>query len=76
VGDRRLLADDPPAAWLIKPGDEHSLANGLQKLFSDSTFQQQLKLAGLEKVKQYFWQTIAVRAETIFINSLADDYSK
>lgn len=58
VGDRETLSGDPQAALLVKPGDENSLAAGLQAVLVDSRLQQQISAAGLDRVKHFTWETI------------------
>lgn len=70
VGDRLLLAGDPPAALIVSPGDEESLANGLLSILGDPLLQSRLKTAATNRVGDYSWPILATRTHHIFASDV------
>ena len=66
VGDRRLLLGEPPAGLLASPGDPLSLAETILKILNDQDLAQTLSKRGLERVKTYFWDQLAVKLDEIY----------
>ncbi len=58
VGDRRYISGEPPAALIVKPGDLTSLAEGIKLILSDLSLAKRLKELGLQRVQNYYWETI------------------
>lgn len=58
VGDRRLFAGDPPAAYLAVAGSAESLAAGLQEVLCNQDLANQLRAQGYQAVKNYYWDRI------------------
>lgn len=66
VGDRRLLAGDPPAALLVSPGNISDLATAIIQIIESPELQHQLGERGLHQVRQYYWEKIAERSQWIY----------
>jgi glycosyltransferase involved in cell wall biosynthesis len=66
VGDRRLLLGDPPAGLLTSPGDPASLAETILRILNDADLAQTLRTRGLERVKTYFWDQLAVQLDELY----------
>jgi glycosyltransferase involved in cell wall biosynthesis len=66
VGDRRNLLGDPPAGLLAQPGDPISLAEMVLRVLNNQALAQSLKQRGLERVKFYFWDELAVKMNSIY----------
>lgn len=58
VGDRRILAGDPPAALLAKPGDAADLADKLITVLTQPECAQPLIQQGRARIKTYNWQDL------------------
>jgi glycosyltransferase involved in cell wall biosynthesis len=50
------------AALLVDPGDEESIAYGLQAALEDTALREKLRVAGFERVKLYKWEYSARKA--------------
>ena len=59
VGDRKILAGEPSAALLCKPGDMMDLAQNLSNLLSNPDLLNQLSKQGAENNKKYNWASIS-----------------
>lgn len=59
VGDRKILAGNPSAILLAKPGDEEDLARKIYQVLSDINLIGTLRTAGFENVNKYNWAAIA-----------------
>jgi glycosyltransferase involved in cell wall biosynthesis len=59
VGDRRLLAGDPPGALLAIPGDPHELARALFAVLNDPQLSHTLATNALERVEKFHWSVLA-----------------
>jgi glycosyltransferase involved in cell wall biosynthesis len=66
VGDRRMLLGSPPAGLLARPGDAESLASAIQQILSDPEMAETLRQRGLERVKAYFWDRLAVELDELY----------
>jgi len=58
VGDRKILAGNPPAIALCKAGDAMSLAVEINKLLSSPTLIEELTKNGKDHVKNYHWDKL------------------
>ena len=67
VGDRRILLGDPPAGLLAKPGDPASLAVQIQSVLSNPYFADEIRHRGLERVKAYYWDQIAITLNQAYL---------
>ncbi|MDD3472956.1 MAG: glycosyltransferase family 4 protein [Syntrophaceae bacterium] len=61
VGDRKILAGDPPAAVLTQAGNENDLAQKIQGVFGDLALACRLPATGLERSAHYDWSIIATK---------------
>ena len=59
VGDRKMLAGDPPSAKFAGAGDSASLANAIIAVLNDPVQSETLAARGAEIVQDYGWQTLA-----------------
>ncbi|NLJ49478.1 MAG: glycosyltransferase family 4 protein [Candidatus Atribacteria bacterium] len=66
VGDRTLLAGNPPAALFAKPGDADSLAEAIIRVLSSEKLSAELVRLGRERVEQLFWDRIMANCQKIF----------
>lgn len=66
VGDRKILAGDPPAALLAKPGDAKDLAEQIFNAISYSELSAHLSALGRERVKAYLWEEIVAQKSELF----------
>ena len=66
VGDRRRLLGSPPAGLLAQPGDAESLARSIRLVLSDTEMAESLRKRGLERVKQYYWDQLAVELDKLY----------
>jgi glycosyltransferase involved in cell wall biosynthesis len=69
VGDRRMLLGSPPAGLLAQPGDVEALAKAIQQILSDSEMAESLRERGLERVKSYYWDQLAVELDELYRNA-------
>ena len=58
VGDRRLLAGNPPAALLVNPGDPEAMASAIQRIIGSPVLTKNLRNAGQNRVEQFTWDTL------------------
>jgi glycosyltransferase involved in cell wall biosynthesis len=66
VGDRCVLIGDPPAGILAKPGDPASLAESILQILNDQKLARSLRTCGLERVKGYYWDRLALQLDVIY----------
>jgi glycosyltransferase involved in cell wall biosynthesis len=66
VGDRSMIAGNPPAALLTPPNDPIALAEGISHLLTSSGEADRLANLGLKQVDQYYWDQIARKSEWIY----------
>ena len=69
VGDRRLLAGDPPAAVIIPPGSSEELSKAVIDLLNDQEKTAALVESGLSKARDYSWHKIINEPARIFIRT-------
>jgi len=72
VGDRRLLAGDPPSALFAKPGDSEDLAKQLLNVLSNPDLAQELVYQGKRNVSNFLWDILSIK----FQNMIEDLWSK
>jgi glycosyltransferase involved in cell wall biosynthesis len=70
VGDRRLLAGDPPAIYLCKPADPDALADAIGCVLSNRSISDQLHTQGTARVQQYTWRLIGENLRNLLNNNL------
>lgn len=68
VGDRSMLASDPPAALLSRPGDSTSLANSIIKVLQNHELANRLRQRGSERAREYDWEKLAKIMESAYLN--------
>ncbi|MDT8898586.1 glycosyltransferase family 4 protein [Thermanaerothrix sp. 4228-RoL] len=61
VGDRRLLAGDPPAIKICKPGDPDSLAASIIEILNNKELADRMIELGKERVKEFYWDSLIPR---------------
>jgi len=66
VGDRALLAGDPPAAVLVEPGSDSKLAAALNRVIENAKLRDELRNLGFHRVKEFYWERIAERCQEIY----------
>jgi glycosyltransferase involved in cell wall biosynthesis len=66
VGDRRALLGDPPAGLLALPGNPLSLAEAILQILNDHNLSKELRERGLERVKAYYWDKLAVEFDELY----------
>jgi len=66
VGDRRMLLGSPPAGLLARPGDAESLAKAIHQILSDPEMAETFRQRGLERVKSYYWDQLAVELDELY----------
>lgn len=71
VGDRSMLLGSPPAGILTQPGDPVDLANGMNRLLSDSDLANKLVILGKKNVQQFSWKILAKKMESFYRQNLA-----
>lgn len=71
VGDRRLLAGDPPALVLVKPGSPEALAAELEKLINNPSVLLALKSIAKARARGFDWSKISLEAESEFDKLIA-----
>ena len=59
VGDRGILAGDPPAAMLVEAGDTAALAKALVRIFSETQIPISIREMGELMVLKYYWHNLA-----------------
>jgi len=69
VGDRKELAGEPPAAYLVEAGNEEALAEGLIMLLQNPSNIAELKQAASDRVENYSWAKIVEKSHWIFSKS-------
>lgn len=72
VGDRKQLIGDPPAGYLIKPGDPDALADGLLFLLNNPNICDAFSERGKMRVVDFAWQKLALQLETFYISVIKD----
>jgi glycosyltransferase involved in cell wall biosynthesis len=68
VGDRKSLLGDPPAGLLAQPGNPESLAELIQQVLSVKALANSVAEAGKLKVKDYYWDRLAIEFSKIYSN--------
>lgn len=66
VGDRTILAGEPPAILLAKSNDPRELSRLLLDLISDEEKLLAMRNQGYERIQQYYWEGITRRSLEIF----------
>jgi glycosyltransferase involved in cell wall biosynthesis len=66
VGDRRLLAGNPPAVLLVKPGDVNDLTEKLIQTLIDEKLKIQLSELGKQRGSNFLWEKIISQKKEIF----------
>jgi glycosyltransferase involved in cell wall biosynthesis len=67
VGDRPYLLSQPPAGMMAKQaGDPLALAESIMQILGSKNLAQELRYRGLERVKQYTWDRLAVQLEQAY----------
>lgn len=66
VGDRRLLAGEPPALLLVKPGSPDTLAAELEKLINSSSVLFQLRNIAKVRAELFDWSKISSEGKIEF----------
>lgn len=62
VGDRKILAGEPPAILLSDPEDPESFSKILLNLIQDETMLEQMSAIGKRRVEQFTWEDIVRRS--------------
>lgn len=68
VGDRKLLAGDPPAVKLAQPGNKEDLARKIQDVLDTHLLAEKLVTTGLQRSKKYNWAVIAEAVSQKFLS--------
>lgn len=71
VGDRRLLAGDPPALALVKPGSPEALAAELDRLINSPSVLLALKSIAKDRAQGFDWSKISLEAKNEFDKLIA-----
>jgi len=66
VGDRRLLAGEPPALVLVKPGSPDALAEELERLINSPSILLQLQTTAKVRAETFDWAKISSDGKTEF----------
>ncbi len=66
VGDRRVLLGDPPAGLLAAPDDRQALAETILQILNNQNVAKELRERGLERVKTYFWDQLALKMDLLY----------
>jgi glycosyltransferase involved in cell wall biosynthesis len=72
VGDRKMLAGEPPAAVLTRPGDSTALCDAILELIANPEKRESLRLRGFEQVNPYYWENIAPKMVQVYQNHFHD----
>jgi glycosyltransferase involved in cell wall biosynthesis len=70
VGDRRMLASDPPAILFARPGDPDSLAEAIQQILNNPELADSLRQRGYQQVQNYYWDHLARKMEYVYRNHI------
>jgi glycosyltransferase involved in cell wall biosynthesis len=70
VGDRRILASDPPAILLAQPGDPDSFAEAIQHILKNPELANTLRQRGYQRVQNYYWDKLAGQMEVVYRNHI------
>ncbi len=70
VGDRKILAGDPPATTLAQPGSEEDLAQKIQQVLDSNSFAAKQINIGLQRSMDYDWALIAEDASQKIISHI------
>jgi len=73
VGDRRLLAGEPPALVLTKAGSSDALAEELQKLIQNPTTLLEMQTLAKIRSKDFDWVNISCNTKILFDNLLRNE---
>lgn len=66
VGDRKMLAGEPPALLLVEPGSPDALAAELERLINDPSILLQLKTIARVRVQAFDWAKISSDVKNVF----------
>jgi glycosyltransferase involved in cell wall biosynthesis len=66
VGDRSMILGDPPAGLLVQPGDPGALARAILKILSDKELAVSLRLRGLKRIEDYYWDRLILKLNGIY----------
>ena len=70
VGDRRMLASDPPAILLAQPGNPDSFAEAIQRILKNPDLADTLRQRGYQMVQNYYWDKLAGQLEVVYRNHI------
>lgn len=76
VGDRRMIAGDPPAALLPPAGDPPQLAAAIAQVLTDQGLAQALVQRGRERARVYSWDILAEKMERVYQQALDEKRQK
>lgn len=65
VGDRRMIAGDPPAALITEPGSDNQLALAMEEILVQPGLSEELTRRGYQRVEDFYWDRIVERAAWI-----------
>jgi len=66
VGDRKLLAGEPPAGLLTKAGSSEALAEGLEYLLKNPSNLLRMQKAAIARAKVFDWVKISLDGKSMF----------
>jgi hypothetical protein len=70
VGDRRLLAGEPPALVLAQPGNKGDLARKIQDVLGNHLLAEKLATTGLQRSENYKWAVLAEAVSRKFLSHI------
>jgi len=70
VGDRKILAGDPPAIKLAQPGSIGDLARKIQDVLDTRLLAEKLVTTGLQRSENYKWAVIAEAVSRKFLSHI------
>lgn len=71
VGDRRVVAGEPPAAVVVPPGDQRAMAEAIVRLLSDRSSWQVFHSRAMAKAEQYSWDILAESVASLYASLVA-----
>jgi glycosyltransferase involved in cell wall biosynthesis len=66
VGDRRVLLGEPPAGLVATPDNHQALAERILQILNNQDLAKELRERGLERVKTYFWDQLALKMDLLY----------
>ncbi|MEM2890191.1 MAG: glycosyltransferase family 4 protein [Candidatus Hadarchaeum sp.] len=63
VGDRKILAGEPPSIFLVKPSSHTDLSHAIKEVLTNGNLAEELRQIGANRTKEYTWDRLINQVE-------------